>query len=259
MQGEQLVRIVNKAVVLNRWMRANPYVVYYMTFVFKDEEFDPSRMECYNLENMIKGSPYDKQTIHGMERAVLREGEETRKEAIVSVVCLPGLVAYRRGGGPLAQKELNDEDRARGHDNHHIPPDVRTHRRRLADMEKKPTIQSGFRTRTICKSIVYLDWSKQRLLTKEAGTSVHIDAMQGRNGKTMKRYDDNKAKYAELNTVFQEVLAGRSVDEQARAAGGGSPGLKSWFPGWSRSGSADAGNVAARKGSGSSPSHRPRS
>jgi hypothetical protein len=44
-----------------------------------------------------------------------------------------------------------------------------------------------------------LIWGRQRLLTREAGTSVHIDAM--RDG-DQKRYEDDRKGYIELYDYF---------------------------------------------------------
>ena len=64
------------------------------------------------------------------------------------------------------------------------------------------TGEEGFRTRVICKSVVVLQWGKQRLLTKEAGTSAHIDAVK--SGK-LSRYGKDYDGFVELSTLFQEA------------------------------------------------------
>ena len=51
----------------------------------------------------------------------------------------------------------------------------------------------------LCKSVVNLIWGRQRLLTREAGTSVHIDAMRDGN---QKRYEDDRKGYIELYGYF---------------------------------------------------------
>jgi hypothetical protein len=199
---QTLRRIVETAGNLNRSLRATADVVYQWTSTFKDEEFDPSRMECYNLRHMIDESPYDKSPSNG--RPILREGREKESEAIVQVVCFPGLVAYRQYGGELGKRELEaDQARRSG-----MPADVQ--RRYPAQSET----QTGFRTRTICKSIVHLVWGQQRLLTKEAGTSNHINAMAGKNGMDMKRYENDSKGCVELFDVYQEMLKGKSVAKQ---------------------------------------------
>ena len=210
--GGYLNRIVSLASSVSRAMCREPDVVYYWQPTFKDEEFEPGRMECYNLKEMISTSPYDRKTINGIDRAILRKDHGDRSEAIVRIVCFPGLVAYRQHGGALAQKELGEEAERRG-DHEAVPPDVRAQRKRLAAHEDTLTGDEGFRTRIVGKSVVLLEWGKQRLLTKEAGTSVHIDAMNKQNGKSMDRYHDHDD-YAELWTVYQKVQEGVSVADQ---------------------------------------------
>lgn len=146
-------------------------------------------MECYNLHEMILNSPFEREVVHHRERAVLREGaNEERKEAIVKIVCFPGLEAYRKGGGALAEEEL-----ARGRNRpDHAPPDVQAARKRNGESYKAT---DGYRSKTICKSVVYLVWDKQRLLTREAGTSRHIDAVRSGD---MSRYTKDYEGFVEL-------------------------------------------------------------
>lgn len=168
--------------------------VYYWPPTFKDEEFEPGRMEAYNLEDMIAKSPYDRTKVNGHDRAVLKEGREDESEAIVRVVCFPGLAAYRKYGGKLAESEIAAEK-----DGIPVPADVQAQRRRGG--EQPLTANQGIRSRVLCKSLVLLQWGKQRLLTKEAGTSSHIDAV--RDDK-MKKYDDDYKNFVELNSEAEK-------------------------------------------------------
>ena len=81
-----------------------------------------------------------------------------------------------------------------------IPPDVQRLRSRLAGTPL--TGDEGFRSRVICKSVVHLEWGQQRLLTREAGTSRHLDAM--RDG-GMGRYEDDRRGFVELFDYFLQV------------------------------------------------------
>ncbi|EME45943.1 hypothetical protein DOTSEDRAFT_70074 [Dothistroma septosporum NZE10] len=201
---KRLYDIVYFAGRLSRIMRQAPDVVYYWPPTFKDEEFDPSRMECVNLKDMILKSPYEKKQVNGIDRAIVRDGVQSENtEAIVKVVCFPGVVAYRQYGGETGRKELKAEEN-RG--SIREPEDVRRVReaRRVRNgVEEVPDPNShGFRSRVVCKSVVHLTWGKQRLLTREAGTSVHIDAArEGAAG--MKKYEDDYAKYKELYDIAQ--------------------------------------------------------
>ena len=78
------------------------------------------------------------------------------------------------------------------------------------------TGEECFRTRVLCKSVVLLQWGQQRLLTKEAGTSVHIDAMKAKNG--MEKYPKDDMGHLELWDMYQEVLKGKSLDMIEREA-----------------------------------------
>lgn len=164
------------------------------------EEFDPDRMECLNIASMITKSPYEKKNLNGHERSVLTNGSQETSEAIVQVVAFPGLVVHRKGGGALAKRLLEEE--ARSDRDSNLPPDVQRSRRMGPDgREYQHTGEEGFRTRVICKS-VHLIWGKQRLLTREAGTLAHLDAM--RDGKE-KKYEADRKSYVELYDHFLET------------------------------------------------------
>lgn len=154
-------------------------------------------MECINIADMISNSPFEKKIIDGHERSVLKQPTED-SEAIVKIVAFPGLVVHGQGGGALAKRLLHEEANDYQHTN--APPDVQR-ARRMAGGDKL-TGNEGFRTRVICKSVVHLVWGKQRLLTREAGTSAHIDAM--RDGKE-KKYEDDRKGFVELYDYFLEV------------------------------------------------------
>ena len=151
-------------------------------------------MECLNIESMMQASPYKKEVVNGLERSVLT-GAQEKSQAIVKVVAFPSLVVHRRGGGALAKKLLAEE---RKEDNS-VPPDVRNSRRMARDSPFNLTGEEGFRTRTLCKSVVHLMWGQQRLLTKEAGTSIHLDAIRDGN---QARYKNDRKGFVELYDVF---------------------------------------------------------
>ena len=153
-------------------------------------------MECINIATMISDSPYEKKVIDGHERSVLK-GSQENAEAIVKVVAFPGLVVHRQGGGALAKRLLQEEARDDQHTN--APPDVMRARRMALAGDDKLTGDEGFRTRVICKSVVHLIWGRQRLLTREAGTSAHLDAM--RDGQE-KKYEDDRKGFIELYDYF---------------------------------------------------------
>lgn len=174
-------------------MRCLTDVVYYFPLTFKNEEFEPERMECLNLADMIKASPYKPAVEQGGYPTAQLEGDQERSQANVQIVAFPGLVAYRQGGGSLAQTQLAEERRRDGSDN--APPDVKRARR----MGGICTGDEGFRTRILSKGVVHLTWGRQRLLTREAGTSRFLDAV--RDGNEAK-YEVDRAGCVELYDIF---------------------------------------------------------
>ena len=200
-----MARIVSAAGELSRQFRETDDAMYYWPPTLKDEEFEPSRMECFNLKSMISESPYDKKEIVGMEHSVLRDNERDRSQAIVRIVCFPSLVAYRQGGGELADSVLaaEEEERIVRESREVLPSDVKKYRKMLQSHEQKPDRNSGFRTRVISKSVVWLKWGTQRLLTKEAGTSRHIAAMKENDGQ---RYKVDYRGFKELSELWEEKV-----------------------------------------------------
>lgn len=201
-------QIVTIAAHLARAMRCLPDVVYYFPPTFKDEEFDPERMECLNLAAMISHSPYKRKVQKGGYVTAELDGDKESSEAIVQIVAFPGLVAYRQGGGELAKSQLADERRCDGSDN--APPDVRHSRRMARDSPWSLTGDEGFRSRILCKGVVHLMWGQQRLLTKEAGTSRYLDAV--RDGNEAK-YEVDRAECVELYDIFlkENGMASRAI------------------------------------------------
>jgi len=209
---DDLLEIVADAGRLSREIRMCADVIYHWSPTFKDgmhvhviskrsltdmesEEFDPERMECLNTTSMIKNNPYEIKE----KRSVLK-GATEKSEAIVRITAFPGLVAHRKGGGLLAKDLLAEEKRKDRLSEIHLPPDVK--RSRDMHPEKKFTGKEGFRTRVICKSVVHLQWGQQRLLTKEAGTSRHLDAMRYGG---MAKYEEDRRGFVELFDYFLEV------------------------------------------------------
>lgn len=192
-----LATIVSTAADLSRSMRLAGDVVYYWQPTFKDEEFEPARMEGHNLRYMIENIPYEKREMHGRVRAALLPGSEHKSEAIVRVVCFPGLVAYRQGGSDLGDQLLREDEARHVASSRNLPHDVRMVQDRQARHDGI-TRDSGFRSKVICKAIVHLHWGKQRLLTREAGTSAHLDAVRDHSNK----YEEDRRGFKELFDIF---------------------------------------------------------
>ena len=183
-------------------------------------------MECLNLSDMIKASPYDKKTVNGSDRAILRPNNEDQSEAVVRVVCFPGLIAYRQHGGDLAKRELDEENRRPDT----APSDVRRHR---MQGQGGRTGEEGFRTRVLCKSVVLLQWGRQRWLKKEAGTSAHLDDMKVIGG--MKKYTDDYTGFVELYDEFRKRCVSEPAPSAVQSENDSQRRITSWplrFPSW---------------------------
>lgn len=143
---------------------------------------------------MINTSPYSKEVTDGYEETVL-VGPPEESEAIVKIVAFSGLVAHRQGGGELAQRQIQEE--AIKQNPSKDPQDAWG----AHQIEKGSSFtgDEGFRTRVLCKSVVHLIWGQQRLLTREAGTSTHLDAL--RSGR-MDKYDVDREGFVELYEYF---------------------------------------------------------
>jgi len=190
-------QVVHQAAGLSRFMRLQVDVVYYWPPTFKDEEFERARMECLDLFPMLRDSPYQRQLVNGSEHTVLLPDKEEQKEAIVRVVSFPGLVAYRQGGGDLAARLLKAEERRLSR----APPDVRASAQHGKDPDV-PEGDQGYRTRILCKSVVHLQWGRQRLLTKEAGTSAHLEAQRK---KDLAKYSKDSNGSIELHQLWKDL------------------------------------------------------
>jgi hypothetical protein len=163
--SSELFKIVFDAGQLSREIRMCPDVIYHWPPTFKDgmyvhatsktsltkmesEEFGPERMECLNITSMMQNSPYEiKKQPHGQrDRSVLKYPTEN-SEAIARITAFPGVVAHRKGGGQLAKKLLDEEQRAEKTSGAHLLPDVK----RSRDISRGPPLDGteGFRTRVI--------------------------------------------------------------------------------------------------------------
>ncbi|EMC99318.1 hypothetical protein BAUCODRAFT_154961 [Baudoinia panamericana UAMH 10762] len=227
----KLVAIVSHAVDLSHVMRCTEDIVYFWPPTFKDETFEPARMECLNLANMYRHSPFVKQDSGERQRPKLRPGSEDQSDAIVRIMCFPGLIAYRKGGGELAQEQLRWERRQ----TNNAPPDVR-----LVQQTRDGNYSGyeGFRTRVLCKAIVHLQWGKQRLLTREAGTSLYLNAVRDHSSK----YEQDYIGFVELYDIFQ-----RKHTNQARSKKGVRSQQRTW------SGSLFGGGEGSAKGKAGGP------
>lgn len=192
-------------------------VVYYFQPMFKNEEFDVQRMTCANLRPTQVAAPRvevprtyedeDDDEVGGWDEegndAVRGEGrgEDEMDEtaggeaggeaytplpiAKVRVICSLPLVAYRQGGGRLAERMLRNEQaefRARQTPAHRdgngqcingggeggLTSMIRPgHERRneqgryVNKYGKSPGVEDGIRSKVLCKGIVALSWGQR--------------------------------------------------------------------------------------------------
>ena len=162
-----------------------------------------------NIGDMISKSPFEKKVVDGYERSVLKEPTED-SEAIVKIVSFPGLVVHRQGGGALAKRLLKEEEEANNAQHARVPPDVQR-ARRMAEGDKL-TGDEGFRTRVLCKSVVHLIWGRQRLLTREAGTS-HRSSSSARNLR-VDRIRDPCSRHPTGSLVVSETMRSARLNQE---------------------------------------------
>lgn len=130
----ELLAIVDQATFINHSLRCDGDTMWQWTDIWKDTRFDPQTTECVNLTQVFEQSRSD-------------DGTRARRdaEAIVRVVVFPGLVAWRR---------------------------------RFDEMKTSidaPVVKydAGDKHKRIMKNVALVEWAKQRLLTKYAGTAYH--------------------------------------------------------------------------------------
>jgi len=157
----QLMHLVGLAQQLNHAIRRNGDVVYYFEPVYKDEEFEPSSMKCHNLASMQAECPLWVLGADGGERLPNDPlGDET-DVALVRVVCSPGCVAYRKGGGDLGKRLLR-EDATRP--DYSVPPELRKKGGGSAKnvvFGRVLTEKDGFRSKRIARVCVVVDGSAE--------------------------------------------------------------------------------------------------
>ncbi|KAJ4358364.1 uncharacterized protein N0V89_002946 [Didymosphaeria variabile] len=92
---ERLTRLVGTAALLSLQMAADPLTVYYFTPVAKGDRFEPEAHEAVNEKDMERTHPRSLKTTFPSEEARRRARND---EAVISMVLMHGLTAYRKGG-----------------------------------------------------------------------------------------------------------------------------------------------------------------
>jgi hypothetical protein len=129
--------IVTHAGLLSLLMQIDPYTVYYMTPVLKEDTFSRKYMECFNEKQMLATNPRDRVWSVGTPEAEKRRAQGD--EALNQILLMDGLTAYRRGGWETPDSQL-------------LSPTYQ---------EKDGEIK-GIRTRILTHGWVYCRWRRPR-------------------------------------------------------------------------------------------------
>ena len=92
-----LYKLTAQAGVLSLLMLVDPHTVYYFKPVFKEDNYNGERMECFNQEEMEDTHPRTRKSwpAHYTEQEKVRAKTD---EAVTQIVIHDGLTAYRVGG-----------------------------------------------------------------------------------------------------------------------------------------------------------------
>lgn len=161
---DTLQDIVLIAVRMNHFIRITGDVVYHFEPVFKDEEFDPSRMDCFNLKYMQQECPWSGSDDEDStdddideeggddENGAGEEGKEPGRDptdiALVRVLCSLGCIAHRQGGAELGRRLLAADE---GKPDLSLAPEVRSRRPRNEYRGRIIKEDDGYRSKTLAK------------------------------------------------------------------------------------------------------------
>ncbi|KAL1612900.1 hypothetical protein SLS60_001130 [Paraconiothyrium brasiliense] len=143
----RLTRVVGAAALLSLQMAADPCTVYYFTPVAKGDRFEPKAHEAVNEEEMERTHPRGPETVFPSEEARKRARND---EAVVSMVLMHGLTAYRKGGweAPKSNPVWDGE----------------VYVGRL--YEKEEYVDMGLREKVLTRGWVYCKWGKAERLER---------------------------------------------------------------------------------------------
>lgn len=159
----ELLPIIKGAAVLNGFIRQYGAAVYHFSPIFKEENFDPSYMQCLNLRDMQLQSPLKPSE----KEAANNPHGNPDHESLVRVVGSLALVAYRKGGGFEADRILRMEEMAKQKTTSAAKRPVR----RTAANDQVYTPENGIRTRRLTKAAVACYWGKPEVLGKNGDSA----------------------------------------------------------------------------------------
>ena len=155
-RAKDLYAIVANAGIVSLFMRVDPHTVYHSVPTFKEDNFRPDEMECFNRKIM--------ETTHPLQRKTWPAGtsaEEKKRarndEALTQIVLLNGITAFRRGGWETGDSTIWKPQYEKG-------------------MKNK-----GIRSRILSHSWVYCRWGRPRRFVQgeeqpDGGQKMHGDA-----------------------------------------------------------------------------------
>ena len=208
---EPLQKIVIQAGILSLQMRIDPHTVYYFEPVFKEDNFDSKRMECFNFRQMQQQHPrHTPAELENLEldpeeverRAKLSEAERKRArndDPLTQITIMDAICAYRLGGWETANSTIA-----------------------APEYEKPEYPNQGVRTRLLTQAWVYCRWGRARRFQAgkpdDGGEHVHGDAWKG----GFKEFTDVKGVYPWLDVERKEkAFAARAALEKQTAASKG--------------------------------------
>ena len=160
-----LHKLVTEAALISLHMRLDAHTVYHHEPMFKEDNFDSTRMECFNKLDMMQQNPRnvvsDCSAKEQERRAQLSETEKARSrgdQLLTLITIMDGITAYRLGGWEAPSSR---------------PDHVVYEKPEYKDM--------GVRTRTITHGWVYCRWGRPRSaqatadLGEETGKKIHGD------------------------------------------------------------------------------------
>jgi len=160
-----LHKLVTEAALISLHMRLDAHTVYHHEPMFKEDNFDGARMECFNKLDMMQQNPRnavsDCSAKEQERRAPLSETEKARSrgdQLLILITIMDGVTAYRLGGWEAPSSRPD-----------HV-------------VYEKPEYKGmGVRMRNIMHGWVYCRWGRPRSaqatadLNEETGKKIHGD------------------------------------------------------------------------------------
>ncbi|KAI1681202.1 Herpes-BLLF1 domain containing protein [Pyrenophora tritici-repentis] len=155
--------IITQAALVSLHMRLDPHTVYHHAPMFKEDNFDGDRMECFNIAELDIENPHKELAKcppeEQVRRARLSAAERKRSKGdslVTAITILDGVTAYRLGGWEAP---------------HSRPSNV--------VYERDSYKNKGVRTRVLTHGWVYCRWGRARSVQKPAA-DAEVNEEEGR-------------------------------------------------------------------------------